>query len=267
MSVLLVEDNAVNREVAVAMLERLGCAVQLACDGSEVCDAIARTRFDLVFMDCQMPVMDGFDTTREVRRRESALGTRRLPIVALTANALAGDRETCLAAGMDDFVSKPFHVRDLRVMLERYRPRTSPPVGTLSLLPDPPAPMGPVVEVIDAEAIAAIRSVQRPGRPDILLAVVTLYAKSAPVEVDALERALSDGRTEDAVQIAHKLKGGSRSLGARAAAEQFAEIEAHARTAEPAALLARIAQLRAEVGAAVAALHVLVNEGGQVLGA
>ncbi len=264
MRVLLVEDNPVNREVAVAMLERLGCVVQVACDGSEVCEAIDRTRFDLVFMDCQMPVMDGFDTTREVRRRENARGTRRLPIVALTANALAGDREICLAAGMDEFVSKPFKLRDLRAMLERYQPRTSLPVGTLSLLPAPPASVGAVVEVIDPLAIAAIRSVQRPGRPDILLAVVTLYAKSAPVEVDALERALSDGRTEDAAQIAHKLKGGSRSLGARVAAEQFAEIEAHARTAEPTALLARIARLRADVGAAIAALNALVNEGRQV---
>jgi CheY-like chemotaxis protein len=121
--VLLVEDNPTNQKVAARMLERFGCEVVVAASGRAGLEAFAHGRFACVFMDCQMPEMDGYEATREIRRREA--GTSRVPIVALTANAMEGDRERCLECGMDDFVSKPIRWEQFRAMLERWCPPSS----------------------------------------------------------------------------------------------------------------------------------------------
>lgn len=118
--VLLVEDNPVNQKVAVKMLEKLGCRVDVAGNGKEAVEAMTRIRYALVFMDCQMPEMDGYEATRVIREREGA--DRHTPIVAMTANAMAEDRERCLKAGMDDFVSKPVTAQALTSVLNRWLP-------------------------------------------------------------------------------------------------------------------------------------------------
>ncbi len=115
--VLVVDDNPVNRKVAARFLERLGLAADCAGSGEEALELHRKVRYDLILMDCQMPGMDGFDATREIRRRD---GGRRIPIVAFTAAALEGDRERCLEAGMDDYISKPVRLEDLVRTLERY---------------------------------------------------------------------------------------------------------------------------------------------------
>jgi signal transduction histidine kinase/CheY-like chemotaxis protein len=112
--VLLVEDNAVNRLIALSMLQNMGVSVTEACDGAEAVAAFARSPFDLVLMDCQMPVMDGFDATAEIRRIEEERSLPRVPIVALTASVRETDRERCLAIGMDDFLIKPLTIKELR---------------------------------------------------------------------------------------------------------------------------------------------------------
>jgi two-component system sensor histidine kinase/response regulator len=117
--ILLVEDNDVNRRVALRQLERLGYSAQCAGDGREALERIAREPYDLIFMDCQMPVMDGFQATREIRKMESRTG-KRVPIVAMTANAMAGDREACLSAGMDDYLPKPIALSDVSRILRRW---------------------------------------------------------------------------------------------------------------------------------------------------
>ena len=120
--ILLVEDNAVNLKVATRMLERLGCRVDKAGNGKEAVEMVGTLPYDLVFMDCHMPEMDGYQATREIRRREGK-GCRH-SIVAMTANALAGDREKCLEAGMDDYISKPIQREDLIAALVSYAPQT-----------------------------------------------------------------------------------------------------------------------------------------------
>jgi CheY-like chemotaxis protein len=115
--VLVAEDNAVNRRVAKHLLEKLGCRVTLARDGVEALRAVAAERFDAVLMDCQMPELDGYAATAEIRRRE-APGSH-LPVIAFTAHAMREDRERCLAAGMDDYVSKPVSLGALRTALVR----------------------------------------------------------------------------------------------------------------------------------------------------
>jgi PAS domain S-box-containing protein len=124
--VLLVEDNGVNQEIGMAMLQAIGCEVDLAADGREAIEATGAKDYDLVLMDCQIPHVDGFEATRAIRARERerspSSAALRLPIVALTANAMSGDRELCIAAGMDDYLSKPFTQAQLRAVLEAWMP-------------------------------------------------------------------------------------------------------------------------------------------------
>ncbi|HWP83749.1 MAG TPA: response regulator, partial [Terriglobia bacterium] len=115
--VLLVEDNSINRLVVSRLLSKIGCETVEAATGLEALAAWTREEFDLVLMDCRMPEMDGYEATREIRRREQ--GKRRTPIIAVTANAMAGDREECLAAGMDDFIAKPVHLEELARIVSR----------------------------------------------------------------------------------------------------------------------------------------------------
>ncbi|MBW1873383.1 MAG: response regulator, partial [Deltaproteobacteria bacterium] len=118
LKVLVVEDNDVSQEVAATILKKLGCRVELAMDGRQAIDMIAANTYDLIFMDCQMPGMDGFEATREIRRRETD-SSGRVRIVAMTAHALDEDRKHCIQVGMDDYIAKPATIRDFEAVLER----------------------------------------------------------------------------------------------------------------------------------------------------
>jgi two-component system, sensor histidine kinase and response regulator len=120
LNVLLVEDNPVNQEVASGMLENLGCQVTIAGDGLEAIQAIVSREFDVVLMDCQMPRLDGYSATQQLRDWERSQQRARTPIIALTANALSGDAEKCLAAGMDAYLSKPFTLQKLQAALAKW---------------------------------------------------------------------------------------------------------------------------------------------------
>ncbi|MGB5397726.1 MAG: ATP-binding protein [Gammaproteobacteria bacterium] len=117
--ILLAEDNAMNREVAMAMLEIMGCSVDIAVNGEEAVQMSKNNNYDVLLMDCQMPVKDGFEATRDIRRQEADSGERQV-IIALTANALSGDKENCLESGMDDFISKPFNYEQMEALLAKW---------------------------------------------------------------------------------------------------------------------------------------------------
>lgn len=139
--VLVAEDNPVNQEMALAVLTLLGCQTEMVANGQEAVEAVARTEYDLILMDCQMPVLDGFAATTAIRRWEQAQGRPHLPIVALTANAMTGFREQCLAAGMNDYLSKPFAQKELAAVLKRWLPASvrSPTEVDRPLIDPPPS--------------------------------------------------------------------------------------------------------------------------------
>ncbi|MCS6326039.1 MAG: response regulator [Nitrospira sp.] len=231
---LLVEDTPVNREVALGMLDMLGHVAQAVDNGRLAVEAVARERFDLVLMDCQMPEMDGFTATATIRQQErDAADHRHVPIIALTANAMEGDRARCLAAGMDDYLAKPFTMAQLSEMLTRWlraqtpaeprEPASFQSAGSDDAPPDQPPPPAPAE--IDKTAWDSILALQRPGRPDILAKVLTAYLNDSRTLVEEIRTAV---QTQDAVALAkaaHRLKSSSAQLGALATAAHCKELE------------------------------------------
>ena len=217
--VLVVEDNAVNQQVAVRMLENRGYRAHAVANGREAVDTLAQIPYDLVLMDCQMPEMDGYAATAEIRRREREQGAaaRRTPIIAMTAHALEGDAEKCLAAGMDDYIPKPVTVQQLEAALTRWRPQTG------QRTPD---------EAVDANALAALRDLQGAGRPDLLAELIAVYLRDTPPRLTALHEAVARADAEALRRAAHSLKGSSSQIGAVQIARLCAELEGQVRTAD-----------------------------------
>jgi signal transduction histidine kinase/DNA-binding response OmpR family regulator len=223
--VLLVEDSPVNREVASGMLEALGCKVETASDGSVGVEQALSWGFDAVLMDCQMPLMDGFEATQRIRAAEAANGRKAMPIVALTANALQGDRERCLAAGMSDFISKPFTIKKLQAAL--MAAKTGKP--TFELAPPNPRIKPAQVEeppVVDIRHIDELRALRK---PQLLDNAIALFRKQAAANLDSMERALRAGSAPEVEQHFHALKSCSLSVGARRFASIAGDCEQAAR--------------------------------------
>lgn len=199
LEVLLVEDNIVNKQVALGMLKSLGCSADTAENGEEALSMIAAKQYDIVLMDCQMPVLDGLEATRRLRQREAAQGSKPLAVVALTANAIDGDRETCIAAGMNDYLAKPFARSDLLQTLKRNSTAATTQVRPSRL---------------DHVALSNIRALQQPGETDILTRVIDAYFDSARRLVMGIARAIKGGDAKSARRRAEALRSASSSLGA-----------------------------------------------------
>jgi CheY-like chemotaxis protein len=215
--VLVVEDNPVNQAVARGLLEQLGCDVTSAYNGREALE-IARARsFDVILMDCQMPEMDGFSATDALRRWESERGGPRTPIVALTANAMAGYRDRCIAAGMDDYLAKPFKLAQLREVLERQSPAIAQPGGDGAHSPTRASATLPDSHALDRAALDALRSL--PGQNGNLLErVIGVYLDSSGELVQRIEQALRGTDRLALRTAAHALKSSSANVGALALA-------------------------------------------------
>jgi signal transduction histidine kinase/CheY-like chemotaxis protein len=247
--VLLVEDSPVNREVAVEMLEALGQEVVTAEDGAEALRTFRRRRFDLVLMDLQMPEMDGYESTRRMRAHEVDSAVR-TPIVALTANASERDRQDSLAAGMDDHLSKPFSLKSLAGVLDRWIDQASDdaPAGAH----DPAEGRGGAA-TLDQDTLAGVRALQRPGRPDLLARIIGLYQQESPALVAQLAGGEPDA--EAVRNAAHRLKSSSAHLGAKRLAELAAELEQRARSGALGDTEELVRSIRAEHARVLAALE------------
>ena len=228
-SVLVAEDNPVNREVTAEMLSVEGYHAHTACNGREAVEAMMNRTFDLVFMDCQMPEMDGFAATAAIRIREKDLGLPRVPIIALTAHAIAGDRERCLAQDMDDYLSKPFRQTQLITVVRRWvsQSRSSP-----SNKPDSIGQAASVVaavsestDCLDEGTLQGIRALRRPGRPDIYVDLLSRYLDSSRQSIEAMRQHIAAQNAAELFQTAHSLKSSSGMFGARTLAEQIKKLE------------------------------------------
>lgn len=220
--VLLAEDNPVNQEIAVLMLQTLGCTVTVALNGREAVDQATRAAYDLILMDCQMPEIDGFEATKVIREWETAGSRSAIPIIALTAHATPGDREHCLAAGMSDYLSKPFSMERLQAVLTPWlRPTPTPskveqpaPQPTVALVSATPEPESEASLIVDVKAWQSITSLQRPGKEDMLAKILTLYLADSQQLVDTLHQGMVAGDATAVNHAAHSLKSRSSVLGA-----------------------------------------------------
>jgi CheY-like chemotaxis protein/HPt (histidine-containing phosphotransfer) domain-containing protein len=206
---LLVEDNAINQLVATRMLAKLGYEVDVAENGREAVDATARVTYDAVLMDCQMPEMDGYQATAAIRRREGE--SRHTPIIAMTAAAMEGDRDVCIAAGMDDYLAKPVRAETLLAVLERWV--VAEPVAA----DDAPAPL-------DAEQFEAMRDLDG-GDGELLRLLANEFLNDARRQLEMLRQAVGGSDPETVERAAHSLKGASSAIGAFGLSELCAQLE------------------------------------------
>jgi len=226
--VLLAEDNPTNRMAAVRMLETLGCQVDVAANGIEAINACRDVDYDIVLMDNQMPEMDGFMATSEIRKLELAHRRSPVPIIALTANAMHGDREKCLQAGMNDYLSKPFKAAQLSQLLERWaRPSSSIGVAT------PPGDAGTSVHdgsAIDSKVFDDLRDLPSGvGANDFVTTLIDLYLVESSSRLAALKEAAARRDWPLVRFVAHSLKGSSGTIGANGLADICGELEERAR--------------------------------------
>jgi len=265
--VLLAEDNPVNVEVASAMLEGLGLDVSRACNGAEALQSVRAGDFDLILMDCQMPVMDGFAATAEIRRHQLQHGRgRSLPIIAITANALQGDRESCLAAGMDDYLSKPFTQLALGQTIARWisLPRLAAP-------PDEPAPEVPPApparpsaaaaeQRINRQALNNIRALSASNGDALLERVLQAYLDDTPTQLQTIRQAIANDDANQMRKSAHSLKSSSANVGADALAQRCKELEQLGRNDTTAGAAVLLAEMEHSFQAARQALGAILEK-------
>ncbi len=260
--VLLAEDHVVNQELALVMLDSAGCRVTVAASGRIAVDTWLKQPFDLVLMDCQMPELDGFEATREIRAQEAG-GRARTPIVALTANAYAEDRQRCLDAGMDDYLAKPFKRADLTAMLQRWIPIGPQPDRPLPVTPRSGALAAPqsavataVHGVQDAEDTppavfdpAVLENCLLPETgigSQLARKIIRLFIDQSAALLAEIERASAAGDTQAQYRAAHTLKSSSASVGAAAFAAVARELEERVRAGQGESIADYPARLRRE---------------------
>ncbi|NEX18319.1 MAG: histidine kinase [Halochromatium sp.] len=212
---LLVEDNATNQRVALSMLARLGLSAEVAKDGEQALDAAERNPYDLILMDCQMPVMDGFEASRELRRREQTQESPspawpRPVIVALTANAMQGDRERCIAAGMDDYIAKPLKLEQLSRCLERWLEEAPAAAAVTSALDTDPGTDPLITLAVDPDAMNSLKELLEEGYGHFL----DLFTQKTQELTTAVRQAVDARDAPALAAAAHALKGSAGNLGA-----------------------------------------------------
>ena len=230
-SVLVVDDNAVNQRVATLMLEGMGHRAEVASNGREAVDAVVANSYDVVLMDCQMPEMDGFEATAAIRVDERV---GRIPIIAMTAGAMTGDEQKCLAAGMNDYISKPFRHGQLQEVVERWlgptedRATAPPRLSDTDPAPTPTTDPGEALStapVLDADQLASLRELEEDSGQSVVAHLITTYLDDATTQIESLRAAVGEGDAAETGRLAHGLKGSSATVGAASVAQACAALE------------------------------------------
>ena len=211
---LVAEDNIVNQKVALRQIQKLGYSADAVANGLEVLHAIKNIPYDIILMDCQMPELDGYEATRLIRSEENKLrkGGGRIYIIAMTANALLGDREECLTAGMDDYISKPVRIDEMEAAIGR---------GLKSIAD---ARENTDAEILDAEVMKGVRDLRTPGEIDPLTELIDLFLHDTPIRIAKILDNFKAGDPVELERAVHSLKGSASNLGAKALAEACGEV-------------------------------------------
>jgi signal transduction histidine kinase/CheY-like chemotaxis protein/ligand-binding sensor domain-containing protein/HPt (histidine-containing phosphotransfer) domain-containing protein len=236
--VLIAEDHPINQILVKELVEQTGRRADLVANGREALEALARDHYDLVLMDCHMPVMDGYQATALIREREN--GGRRVPIIAMTANALAGEREKCLAAGMDDYIAKPIDAQELIAALARWS--TRPATGDMRV--DRADRSSTPASLLDERKLETLYRLTGGAAVNFLSDMLTGYLRRAPEDIESMRQAVTDNDPSTLMVKAHGLKGISASLGVVEVAnlcESLETLGAHGGVDGAGALLDRLA--------------------------
>jgi signal transduction histidine kinase/HPt (histidine-containing phosphotransfer) domain-containing protein len=234
--VLLCDDNTINQKVAVRILQQLGYEPDLAANGKEALEALDRKPYDLIFMDVMMPEMDGLEATRMIRKLEASGGSvnfnSHIIIIAMTAQAMQGDREKCLEAGMDDYLSKPIRPKDVRVVIERWSAQMGPSAPSRPEIPPvPSAPAAPPeVEksLVEMDRLLDLGG----GSPESLRELLDLYFKQTTEQLAQLESAIRVNHAEVVRQVAHSCAGASATLGMTRLVPLLRELERQGKSSQ-----------------------------------
>ena len=251
--ILLAEDNLTNQQVALGILKKLGLRADAVADGAEAVRALETIPYDLVLMDVQMPEMDGLEATRRIRDARSAVLHHHVPIIAMTAHAMQGDRDRCLEAGMDDYVTKPISPEVLAAALDRWLSREEPHPTASRPPANPPA--GPVV-LATAEAASSETPVfdsagmmeRLSGDQELARIVVDGFLEDAPRLIEALRSSLLAGDAAGAIRAAHTIRGASATVGGEALRAAAWELEKAGTAGDFRAVAAGLPGLESELG-------------------
>jgi two-component system sensor histidine kinase/response regulator len=240
--ILLAEDNVTNQLVALKIIEKLGYRADVVANGREALVALRDIPYDLVLMDCQMPELDGFEATREIRNPESQVRNHRVPIIAMTAHVMKGDREKCLAAGMDDYLGKPVRPAELAAAVDRWLTTRD---GSAAPGADPAAPAGleesqPAAPVFDRAAFLE----RLMGDEELLREVTEMFLADLPVQLEGLAAAMGSGDCRLVGQLAHGIKGAAANVGGEALRESASELEKAGKAGDLAALKTLLPEAR-----------------------
>lgn len=223
-SVLLAEDNLTNQIVAEGMLELFGCKVDLAVNGVEAVEARKKNNYDLILMDCQMPELDGYSATEQIRNYEQQTETPHIPVVALTAHVMSGDRQRCIAAGMDDYLSKPLQQEQLRAVIEQWVVVSGSPQESVAYRPHSVG-MPDHTDRFDASIFDKYQKLQKPNKPNIIAEIINSFLKAAPSMLQSIRHAVQNQDAESLWKAAHTMKSGNSTVGALRMAEICLDLE------------------------------------------
>ncbi len=255
LNILLVEDHVINQKLAVALIERWGHRVTVAGDGQVALEVLAQQSFDLILMDMMMPVMDGLEATALIRAGES--GEQHVPIVAMTANAMQGDRERCLQAGMDDYISKPIEMAELQRVLKRFAPE----LPNAETLDNSTLGLGGQPELDHVQPAFDYVQALAASDQEVVDIVKEVFMAQWPVDLDKMTAALASGDMSPLLHTAHALKGTLGLFGAKPATQLALELEKmaadaqHASAMDVPALQLKLDALSAQVGQLMLALE------------
>lgn len=266
--ILLAEDNPVNQDVIFEMLSSLGCRVKVVGNGKEALEAANCRKFHMILMDCQMPVMDGHDSTRRIRDYEKVNSCGHIPIVGITGKAVQNNYEKCKAAGMDDYLDKPFTIEQLKEIISRWTqiPFQDPieeQVEDPALFESSPSGFfqKDLYDCLDTGVITSICMLKK-GSENILERLVKIYLRDAPIHFLEIRKGIYEKNPEKIFQATHSLKSSSANLGAMVLASMSQELEMNARSRRIADAQSRLAAMESEYIRVAAALKSITENPG-----